>query len=281
MHIDGLFALRSGEVLLPDGQPAILEVHELGRLRVPSGRLGVCDPIWLEKPGVLMIPPGDHRVVATIARVPESYDLATSRPAYLSLIISDQPSASVHPAVFEEAQTYPPTQAVEGIDGMPELYSVPTSGMSSVAMVDAEAIGPGMPSDPATWFDTVISPTDAPGWFGRMDTDQDGPLGSLLAELPEATDGENIAILIARSDREFPVLETRDADGVATGIHIDLLTIGELSESLAAFDGQDEYAAQLAAEAEDAAEVAERRSRDAKSREGRGLFARLMGLLSR
>lgn len=277
MRIDGLFALRSGGVRLPDGQPAILETHELGRLRVPSGRLGVCDPIWLQTPGVLSIPPGDHRVVATIARVPESYDLAENRPGYLSLVISDQPTATVQPAQFEEGSVDSRKPSVGRIEGRPGLHGVATSEMSSVAMVDAEAIGSGMPKDPRTWFKTVISPDDAPGWFGRMDTELDGPLGALITELPEAANGENIAILIARPERLFPVLETRDVQGAITGIHIDLLIIGELSELLRAFDGQDEYAAVFAAEAQEI----ERRKNEVDSRAQSGVFARLKKLFNR
>ncbi|KAB1643362.1 hypothetical protein [Gulosibacter chungangensis] len=85
-----------------------------------------------------------------------------------------------------------------------------------------------------------------------MDTERDGPLGSIFTERPEATNGENIAILIARPERLFPGLETRDAQGAITGIHIDLVIIGGLSELLSAFDGQSKYAAEFAAEAEDA-----------------------------
>lgn len=277
MRIDGLFALRAGRVRLPDGQPTTLELHELGWLRVPSGKLAVCDPIRLQAPGVLSIPPGDHRVVATIARVPESYDLATNRPGYLSLVISEEPTASVHPAVFLEGSSESREQSVGGIADMPGLYGVASSEMSSVAMVDAEAIGSGMPSDPGTWFETVISPADAPGWFGRMDTERDGPLGSLFTELPEAASGENIAILIARPERLFPVLETRDAQGVITGIHIDLLIIGELSELLGAFDGQSKFAEEYAAEAEDVL----RRKREAESREQRKSFAWLKNFFNR
>lgn len=276
MRIDGMFALRSGVFRLPDGQPSTFEAHELGRLRVPSGRLGVCDPIWLQSTGVLRIPPGDYRVVATIARVPENYDPAERRSGYLSLVISDRPSTSVHPAVFEDASIGSPDRHIGGIEGVPGLYGVATSDMASVAMVDADAIPSGMPSDPDTWFKTVISPDNHTGWFDRMDTEVDGPLGSLLAELPKAVDGQNIAILIARAERLFPVLETRDQGGAVTGIHIDLLIIGELSELLGAFDGQDEYAAELAAEAEEAL----RRKIAADSRPRRGILARLASFFS-
>lgn len=277
MRLDAFFALHSGAVLLPDGQPATLEVHDLGWLRVPSGKLGVCDPLRLQDPGVAPIPAGDYRVVATIARVPESYDLAMDRPAYLSLVISDRPIASVHPAAFEEGILESRSPSISRIAGMPGLCGVATSGMSSVAMVDAEAIRSGMPSEPSTWFETVISPTGAPGWFGRMDTELDGPRGALFTELPEAADGENIAILIARPERSFPVLETRDREGAITGIHIDLLIIGELSELLGAFDGQCEFAAEVSAESKDPL----RWKSGAESRESRGILARLKSLFSR
>ncbi|MNW68777.1 hypothetical protein D3C74_476310 [compost metagenome] len=45
------------------------------------------------------------------------------------------------------------------------------------------------------------------------------------------------------------MLETRDAQDRITGIHIDLLVIGDLSEVLQAFDGQDDYALEYAEEA--------------------------------
>lgn len=271
MRLDGFFALRAGAVSLPDGEPATLQVHELGVLRVPSGRLAVCDTIWLEAPDVLPVPPGDYRAVATIARVAESYDPTERREAYLSLLISDQPTTSVHPAVFEEGSIDWREQPAGGLAGVPGLYGVTTSSLSSIAMVDAEAIETGMPADADTWYDTVISPTDGPGWFSRMDTGINGPVGSLLTELPEAENGENIAILIARTERSFPVLETRDAEGRMTGIHIDLLVIGEFSESLQTFEGRGKYAADFAAEAEEARLQANREA----SGEGRGLFARI------
>lgn len=272
MRTDGLFALRSGPVKLPDGESAKLEVHQLGQLRVPSGRLGVCDPLRLEALGVLSIPPGDHRAVATIARVPEEYDVAERRTGYLSLVISDRPTASVHPAVFAEGGLVGSEQHGGGIAGMPGLRGVATSKLSTVAMVDAGAFRRGMPSDPDTWFDTVISPSDNSGWFNRMDTEDDGPLGALITELPGADNGENIAILMARPERLFPVLETRGADGGITGIHIDLLVIGELSESLDAFDGRCEFSAELAADLK-----AERQA----ARETSGFFARLGTLFGR
>lgn len=280
MRSDGLFALRSGEVLLPGGQPATLEVLEVGQLRVPSGKLAVCDAMWLQHPNVLPVPRGDHRVAATIARVPAHYDYSESRAVSLSMVFSDQPSVSVHPAVFERDSLDMSEQPVGGIAGVRDLFGVGTSRFPTVAMVDAEAILPGMPSDPERWYDDVINPENGSGWFHGMDNDIDGPHGAYIGALPEARDGENIALLLARAHRLFPVLETRDAQGAITGIHIDLLVIGELSEKLGAFDGQSEDAAALAAE--DAEDGAERREATRKESAGiRGLVTRLGKLFRR
>lgn len=268
MRADGLLALQTGVFRLPDGQPATFETFELGKLRVPSGRLAISDPLLLQTPGVLSIPPGDYEIVATIAQVPESYDLALSRPAYLSLVLSEQPTAAVGPAAFEASHVDSGTRLIDQRAGMPNLRGIPTSEMSSVAMTDAEAIVPNMPADPDTWFDTVISPSDGSGWFDRMDTEIDGPLGSLITTLPKAVDGENIAILIPRPERVFPVVESRDEAGELTGIHIDLLVIGALSEALRAFDGQDELALEYAQEDERTAS----RQANASERESRGIL---------
>lgn len=102
-----------------------------------------------------------------------------------------------------------------------------------------------------------------------MDTEIDGPLGSLITPLPMASNGENIAMLIARPDRVFPVLETRDAQGEITGIHIDLLVIGQISEVLKAFDVQDDIAMEFA-------EFEER-----GSQKPRGLLSRLKSIFIR
>lgn len=278
MRIDGLFSLRSGEVLLPDGQPATLEVTELGTLRVPSGRLAVCDALWLQFPNVVPIPPGDHPVAVTIARVPEHYEYRGCREVSLSLILSEEPTVSVHPAVFERDSLDLDEQPIGGIAGVSGLYGVGTSRFATVAMADAEASAHSVPSEADRWLEEVLRPEGGEGWYSRMDIEVDGPLGTLLAALPGASDGENIAMLIARAHRLFPVLETRDAQGRATGIHIDLLVLGELSERLGAFDRANEYAAELVAE--DEAE-ARRLEVPAEPATGRGLGAALRRIFGR
>ncbi|QIV86076.1 hypothetical protein D3791_02420 [Glutamicibacter mishrai] len=65
------------------------------------------------------------------------------------------------------------------------------------------------------------------------------------------------------------MLETRDAQGEITGIHIDLLVIGQISEVLRAFDVQDDIAMEFA-------EFEER-----GSQKPRGLLSRLKSIFIR
>lgn len=272
MDLSKFFALRSGPVSLPDGEPAELEVIDLGVLRVPSGRLAICDVVWLEIPLIVPVPPGDYTVKFTRARVDENYDYAGRRYAYLSLVISDAPTVTVEGAVVEPGSIDRASGSNGGISGRPGVVCVPTT-MYNIAFTDAEAIFPGMPPSPETWYDSVIDADG--GWFRQMDL-EGRTRGAVNVELPRATAGENIVVMLGRrGDHPFPVLATRDAIGELTGIHVDLLVIGELSEWLQAFDRIDPWAAEkvaedLAAEAR-AQGFVERRERP------RGFWARLFG----
>lgn len=269
MDLQQFFALRTGEIALPDGQPAELIVEELGALRVPSGRLAICDAIWLECPIIVPIPSGNHAVRLTSAIVPETYDVREKREAYLSVICSEAQSVTVGPAEVEPDSIDWGDVPSDGIGGIAGLFTVPTP-MSNVVVVDARAIRQGMPEDPDTWYDTVVAADDT-GWFPRMDTEEARTIGALNAELPRAIDHENAVIVIARREQHYPVLETRDAEGHLTGIHVDLLVVGELSELLNAFDGRDP-------DAIFEAEERERIAREAEIQANRpGFFARLVG----
>lgn len=269
MDLQRFFALRSGEVALPDGEPAELIVEDLGTLKVPSGRLGICDAVWLEYPIVASMPPGNHTVFLTSAIVSEDYDIRPKREAYLSVMCSNEPTVFVGPAEIEPDSVDWGDAPVEGVGGIPGLFAVPT-GMSNVVVVDARAIRQGMPEDPDTWYDTVVAADDT-GWFPRMDTEEAKAIGALNTELPRAIDHENAVIVIARSDQHYPVLETRDVEGRLTGVHVDLLVLGELAELLEAFDGRDPDAIYEV-------EERERIAREAEERASRpGFFARLFG----
>jgi hypothetical protein len=191
-------------------------VHDLGILRVPSGTLGAADPfVALDRPITVRIAPGDYRVAVTVADVSTEQDGSHPREAYLSLILSDAETVAV--------------ESVPGPDGPPEddsFFGVAVDA-GTVAFFDAAAVAPSMPNDGDTWYDDVFDTGEPGSWFDIVDSV--GPLraGSANIEMPLASAGENV--VLTRSgwgDGFYPVIQTLDAEGRLTGVHIDLQVVG-------------------------------------------------------
>jgi len=216
VRLSDFFALVPGDAPLVTGAPGELTVRELGVLRVPSGTLGAADPfVALDRPITVSIPPGDHRVAVTIADVSTQRDGSHLREAYLSLIISDAPPASV--------------ESVPGPDGPPEagsFFGVAVDA-GTVAFFDADAVEASMPGDGDSWYDDVFDTGEPGSWFDIMDSETPLGAGTANIEMPLARAGENV--ILAHSgwgDGFYPVLQTLDADGRLTGVHIDLQVVG-------------------------------------------------------
>ncbi|KQP57787.1 DUF4241 domain-containing protein [Agreia sp. Leaf283] len=216
MRLSDFFALVPGDAPLVTGAAGELTVHELGVLRVPSGTLGAADPfVALDRPITVRIPPGDHRVAVTIADVSTQRDGSHLREAYLSLVVSNVPTASVEP--------------VPGPDGPPEpgsFFGVAVDA-GTVAFFDADAVEASMPNDGDSWYDEVFDTGEPGSWFDIMDSDAPLRAGTANIEMPLARSGENV--ILAHSgwgDGFYPVLQTLDADGRLTGVHIDLQVVG-------------------------------------------------------
>ena len=216
MRLSDFFALIPGDAPLVTGAVGELTVHELGVLRVPSGTLGAADPfVALDRPITVRIPPGDHPVAVTIADVSTQRDGSHLREAYLSLIISDAPPATIEP--------------VPGPDGPPEpgsFFGVAVDA-GTVAFFDADAVETSMPNDGDTWYDEVFDTGEPGSWFDIMDSEAPLRPGTANIEMPSAQAGENV--ILAHSgwgDGLYPLLQTLDADGRLTGVHIDLQVVG-------------------------------------------------------
>ncbi|QIM17181.1 DUF4241 domain-containing protein [Leucobacter insecticola] len=244
-------------------------MEELGTLRVPSGRLAISDAIWLETPLVVSVPPGSYAVRLTSAILPERYELREKREAYLSVVFSEEPTVSLAPAVVDPESVDWDEAPADGLGGIAGLFGVPTSNLGTVAIADERGVQQGMPADPDTWYDTVIAAEDR-GWFAQMGAEDNKISGALNTKLPRSINAENIVIVIARLDQRHPILETRDAEGRLTGIHIDMLVIGELCPRLGAFEGRS-----LDAITEE--QIEKEFLRDAERDRNLGFFARLFG----
>ena len=242
MNSDAFFALRTGPAVQPDGAPAALTVHDLGVLRVPSGRLGVTDPfVFLDDALIVPIPAGDYPVYLTVADVSAEQDGSHPREAYLSLVLSDAPTASVAAAAVEpDPEESPDEHAEEG-----GFYAVPVDA-GTIGFVDASAVAGAMPADPNAWYDSVFNPEDGGGWIATLTSDTPHPEGTANIVMPLAAAGENVILSAAGwGDGAYPVLESRDADGALTGIHVDLLVVGTLFAGEAADRIDAEHGADL------------------------------------
>lgn len=225
MNANDFFALQTGPATQPDGAPATLTVHDLGTLRVPSGRLGVTDPfVFLDDALVVPVPAGDYPVFLTVADVSAEQDGSHLREAYLSVVLSDTDTDTVAAAVVE------PDPEEDGAEDQDAggFYAVPVDA-GTIGFVDAQAVETSMPADPNAWYDTVFNPEDGDGWIATLTSPTPHPEGTANIVMPLAQNGENVILSAAGwGDGAYPVLETRDAAGQLTGIHVDLLVIGSL-----------------------------------------------------
>lgn len=222
MDIADHYALHSGSAPLASGLLGKLTVHNLGVVRVPSGKIGACDPfVDLENPVVVRIPPGDYPVRVTIADVSEEQDGSHMREAYLSLVMSEETPTLVEPA---------PT--LEGEPPAGEVYGVSVDA-GTVAFVDADAVARCMPEDSSTWYEDVFDAhDDLNSWFALMDANRPFPAGLANVVMPQATAEENVVLAHSGwGDGFYPLLQTKDAGGNVTAVHIDLLVVGKFDDA--------------------------------------------------
>ncbi|RLP06227.1 DUF4241 domain-containing protein [Propionibacterium australiense] len=217
------YALASGSVPKPFEDDFLypaktigLAVTDLGMLRVPSGRLEACDPYDTLGDGPsIAIDPGDYPVRVTVADVSKAQDGSRLHEAYLSVILAGGEAASVEPA-----------RPVEGGEAIVAVEA------GTVAFVDHEAIATAMPPNKLQWDDEIFQSSEPDSWFSLMEDPGHYREGSANIVMPLASNGENVVISNSGwGDGVYPVVLTRDADGVPLGLHIDLMVVGSQAAS--------------------------------------------------
>lgn len=206
-------ALRPGPVEV-DGRGWSLTVHDLGVLRVPSGRLEACDPfVTMGEAPVVDVPPGDYPVRVTVADVSDEQDGSHLREAYLSVVLADGTAARVEAA----------TRAGEAL-AEDEFWMVGVDA-GTVGFVDADAVRTAMPE--GDWYDDLFDNGEPDSWFELMDSAQHLREGAANIVLPLAENGENVVLAHSGwGDGTYPIVRTVSADGRVLAVHIDLLVVG-------------------------------------------------------
>jgi hypothetical protein len=199
-----------------------LTVHELGTLRVPSGRLEASDPfVNLGEAGAAIVtdvPPGDYPVLLTVADTSEAQDGSEPRDAYLSVVIAAGDAVSIGPAL--------PPGADEAVLSADVYTGVPVEA-GTVAFADAEAVTACMPPDQGSWYSWVFDTGEPGSWFARMDDPGHLRAGAANIVLPLASSGENLVLAHSGwGDGYYEVVKSYAADGSLLGVHIDLEVVG-------------------------------------------------------
>jgi hypothetical protein len=199
-----------------------LTVHELGMLRVRSGRLEASDPfVNLGVAGVAIVtdvPPGDYPVLLTVADTSEAQDGSEPREAYLSLVIAAGDAVTIGPAL-------PPGVDEAGLPG--DIYTGVPVEAGAVAFADADAVTACMPPDQGSWYSWVFDSGEPGSWFARMDDPAHLRAGAANVVLPLATSGENLVLAHSGwGDGYYEVVKSYAADGSLLGVHIDLEVVG-------------------------------------------------------
>lgn len=179
-----------------------LTVHNLGKLSIPSGKVGVSDPVMY---GFELLtfeaPATEAEVVVTFADASYEQDGSDPRVAYLSLLFSSAKAASLaYAPLMEDGAT--------GEDGV---------GVDSgtVGFFDAEAI-------------TALLKDDAHERFEEMQKNGDTPAGTALFSVGVDNGANTLAFTLAGwGDGGYPILVTLAEDGEVLGLHIDLLVAGK------------------------------------------------------
>lgn len=219
MDIADFYALKQGLAPLSTGRQGKLTVQDLGNLRLPSGKLGACDPFAnLDYPLAVGLTPGDYPVRVTVADVSPEQDGSHLREAYLSVVLSDADSTTVEAAPGPEGPPPPGHYFTVGVDA------------GTVAFVDAEATARCMP-DPSTWYEGVFDSDDPSSWFSLMDADGPHPAGTANIVMPLAPNGENVVLSHSGwGDGFYWLLQTKNSEGNLTGVHIDLAVAGKFDD---------------------------------------------------
>ncbi|MFF2451130.1 DUF4241 domain-containing protein [Isoptericola sp. NPDC058082] len=208
-------ALRTGR---PEGTPYDLVVHDLGAVRLPSGRLEASDPYVTLGEGLeVPVPAGTYPVRVTVADVSQEQDGSHLREAYLSVVLADAPAAEVRPFVPEGRSTTDEA-------GEPLWFGVGVDA-GAVGFADARAVRVATAAVD-DWYEEVVDHGGADSWFALQDSADHLVVGAANAPLPHAADGENVVLSHSGwGDGFYPVVTTHDAGGALTGVHIDLQVV--------------------------------------------------------
>ncbi|MEL6978683.1 MAG: DUF4241 domain-containing protein [Pseudomonadota bacterium] len=218
-------ALRGGASASVGEDVFNLSTVDCGTLSLPSGKLFACDPfVVMERGGNFAVnaPPGEHKVIVTLADVSKPGEPEHIREAYATILFNPAAAETTRRIITPSAEgpTPPEMDAEGGYIG----FGVDTG---TACFGDDVTIARGMPDPQAVdWFEEIFE-TGAPGsWFDRLDDPDHIRDGLANIALPEGRDGDNILIFHSGwGDGVYPLIGGYDAEGRLIRAHIDFFVI--------------------------------------------------------
>lgn len=196
-----------------------LSVVPCGELKLPYGRLVVCDPFASLEPDRnphLKVRPGAYPVYITVADVSVEGDGSHLREAYATLVLSDEPE--LERRALQLLRDGEPPSAEPLAPG--EFFGFGVDA-GTACFVDDGSVLTGMPA-PDDWYEGVFEHGSEHSWFDRMDDPDDIQSNLANVPLPLSQDGSNIILIHSGwGDGFYPVVGGFGADGQLVRVYID------------------------------------------------------------
>jgi hypothetical protein len=211
------------ETVLNEGNKIKLSVISCGKLKLPSGRLVVCDPFaGMSKSGnpFVLIQPGEYDVKVTLADVSSGLDGSHIREAYASLIINNASTEIVRKLLQPTVDGKPTNQAVN----VGEFFGYSVDAGTS-CFADAQTIESDMP-DEDTWYEGLFENNNQDCWFNQMDDSNLIRNGIANITLPLTENDNNLVLFHSGwGDGYYPVIGGYDAEDNLVAVHTDFFVI--------------------------------------------------------
>ncbi|MGF1845261.1 DUF4241 domain-containing protein [Vibrio clamense] len=214
-------ALKS-EVICDGDDKVELSTIPCGKLKLPSGKLIVCDPFTgLSKSNNIFIQiiPGEYEVIVTLADVSPNLDGSHVREAYASLIIDANASENSRKLLELSLSGEPSNRPLNS--GEFFGYGV-DAGTSCFA--DAETIEQDMPVQ-ESWYEGLFENSDSNCWFDQMDDEKLIRNGIANILLPKDNGNNLILFHSGWGDGFYPVVGSYDLNGVLIAVHTDFFVV--------------------------------------------------------
>lgn len=187
---------------------------DLGKMSIPSGAVGVADPLWINNYFLSFdTPKTEGKVVITLADLSQNQDKSHIREAYFSLLFSNETPSKILAAMpngdFEELEE-------------DYSYTVPVDACV-LSFFDRDSMTKYLDAH----GQIEVAEQGVYEWMNKVDHDGEHPAGAAVVYYNEGEDRSKLFITHSGwGDGFYPILKTVDSEGNMLGLHVDFQVLG-------------------------------------------------------